>query len=184
MHGRPRLVSHHVPSSCVASLAARLSSPKSRAWCIRVWREFRQIGIVAPLGLGRFFLALLPRAAPWAIEERPFGAKTQTFRRNLPAKGESVRRGGRVSIIGVYGPPWNLIDVGAAMNKGLTIKTGQCDVKRYMPHLLEHIRNGNIDPRALITHRVPLEAAAEMYRVFAARTDGILKCVLVPRGAK
>lgn len=97
---------------------------------------------------------------------------------------QSVRRGGRVSIIGVYGPPWNLIDVGAAMNKGLTIKTGQCDVKRYMPRLLEHIRDGNIDPRALITHRAPLEAAAEMYRVFAARTDGILKCVLIPRGAK
>ncbi|WP_437597134.1 zinc-dependent alcohol dehydrogenase [Sorangium sp. So ce590] len=97
---------------------------------------------------------------------------------------QSVRRGGRVSIIGVYGPPWNLVDVGAAMNKGLTIKAGQCDVKRYMPRLLEHIRSGNIDPRALITHRVPLEAAAEMYRVFAARTDGILKCVLIPRGAK
>ncbi|WP_437276724.1 zinc-dependent alcohol dehydrogenase [Sorangium sp. So ce375] len=97
---------------------------------------------------------------------------------------QSVRRAGRVSIIGVYGPPWNLVDVGAAMNKGLTIKTGQCDVKRYMPRLLEHIRRGNIDPKALITHRAPLEAAAEMYRVFAARTDGIIKCVLIPRGAK
>lgn len=97
---------------------------------------------------------------------------------------QSVRRGGRVSIVGVYGPPWNLVDMGAAMNKGLTIKAGQCDVKRYMPHLLQHIRKGNIDPRALITHRVPLEAAAEMYRVFAARTDGIIKCVLVPSGAR
>jgi threonine dehydrogenase-like Zn-dependent dehydrogenase len=97
---------------------------------------------------------------------------------------QSVRRAGRVSIVGVYGPPWNLVDVGAAMNKGLTIKTGQCDVKRYMPRLLEHIRRGNIDPKALITHRAPLEAAAEMYRVFAARTDGIIKCVLIPRGAK
>ncbi|WP_437315154.1 zinc-dependent alcohol dehydrogenase [Sorangium sp. So ce385] len=97
---------------------------------------------------------------------------------------QSVRRGGRVSIIGVYGPPWNLVDVGAVMNKGLTIKSGQCDVKRYMPHLVQHIRKGNIDPRALITHRVPLEAAAEMYRLFAARTDGIIKCVLIPSGAK
>ncbi|MGK4007996.1 zinc-dependent alcohol dehydrogenase [Sorangium sp. So ce1036] len=93
---------------------------------------------------------------------------------------QSVRRGGRVSIVGVYGPPWNLIDVGAAMNKGLTLKAGQCDVKRYMPHLLQHIRKGNLDPRALITHRVPLESAPEMYRLFAARTDGIIKAVLIP----
>lgn len=95
----------------------------------------------------------------------------------------AVRRGGRVSIIGVYGPPWNLVDVGAAMNKGLTIRTGQCDVKRYMPHLLEHIREGHLDPTALITHRVPLDAAPEMYRLFAARTDGIIKSVLIPPGA-
>jgi threonine dehydrogenase-like Zn-dependent dehydrogenase len=96
---------------------------------------------------------------------------------------QSVRPGGRVSVIGVYGPPWNLVDMGTAMNKGVTIRAGQCDVKRYMPHLLEHIRSGNIDPTALITHRVPLEEAAEMYRVFSSRTDGILKSVLIPRGA-
>ncbi len=97
---------------------------------------------------------------------------------------QSVRRGGRVSVVGVYGPPWNLIDVGAAMNKGLTIRAGQCDVKRYMPHLLEHIRKGNLEPGALITHRVPLEAAPEMYRLFAARADGIIKSVLIPPGAE
>lgn len=96
----------------------------------------------------------------------------------------SVRRGGRVSIIGVYGPPWNLVDIGAAMNKGLTIRTGQCDVLRYMPHLLEYIRAGHIDPTALITHRVPLDAAPDMYRIFAERTDGIIKSVLIPPGAR
>jgi threonine dehydrogenase-like Zn-dependent dehydrogenase len=95
----------------------------------------------------------------------------------------SVRRGGRISIIGVYGPPWNLVDVGSAMNKGLTIKAGQCDVKRYLPHLLEHVRKGNLDGKALITHRAPLEAAPEMYRIFAERTDGIIKVALVPPGA-
>jgi threonine dehydrogenase-like Zn-dependent dehydrogenase len=96
----------------------------------------------------------------------------------------SVRRGGRVSIAGVYGPPWNLVDIGAAMNKGLTIKGGQTDVKRYMPHLLDHIRKGRINPTALITHRAPLDQAPEMYRLFANRRDGILKAVLIPRGAK
>jgi threonine dehydrogenase-like Zn-dependent dehydrogenase len=93
---------------------------------------------------------------------------------------QSVRRGGRVSIVGVYGPPWNLVDMGAVVNKGLTLRSGQCDVKRYMPHLLDLIRRGHIDPKALITHRVPLEEAAEMYRIFAARKDGILKSVLIP----
>lgn len=96
---------------------------------------------------------------------------------------DAVRRGGRVSVVGVYGPPWNLVNIGAAMNKGLTMKGGQCDVKRYMPHLLEHIRKGRFEPRALITHRVPLEAAPEMYRLFSRREDGILKAVLVPPGA-
>lgn len=97
---------------------------------------------------------------------------------------QAARRGGRVSIIGVYGPPWNLVDVGSAMNKGLTIKAGQCDVKRYMPRLVEHIRKGRIDPKALITHRVPLEETAEMYRIFNARRDGVLKVALIPPGAK
>lgn len=97
---------------------------------------------------------------------------------------QSVRRGGRVSIIGVYGPPWNLVDMGSAMNKGLTMKTGQCDVKRYLPHLLGHIRAGRIDPHPLITHRVPLGDAPEMYRLFANREDGIIKAVLVPEGAR
>lgn len=96
----------------------------------------------------------------------------------------AVRPGGRISIIGVFGPPWNLVDVGSAMNKGLTIKTGQCDVKRYLPRMLDHVRKGHIDPKALITHRVPLEEAPEMYRIFAERTDGIIKTALVPGGAR
>lgn len=116
------------------------------------------------LGKGLFVQAGSPVALNWAIQ--------------------SIRRGGRLSIVGVYGPPWNLVDIGTAMNKGLTIRAGQCDVKRYMPHLLGHIRKGNLDPTALITHRVPLEAAPEMYRLFAARKGGIIKGVLIPRGAE
>jgi threonine dehydrogenase-like Zn-dependent dehydrogenase len=96
---------------------------------------------------------------------------------------QSVRRAGRVSIVGVYGPPWSLVDIGSAMNKGLSITTGQCDVKRYLPRLLEHIREGRIDTKPLITHRTPLDEAPEMYRLFEARKDGIMKAVLIPRGA-
>jgi len=97
---------------------------------------------------------------------------------------QSVRRGGRVSIIGLYGPPFNLVDMGSAMNKGLTIKTGQADVKRYLPKLLEHVRSGRLDTKALITHRAPLEEAPKIYEMFARRTEGILKAVLIPQNAQ
>jgi threonine dehydrogenase-like Zn-dependent dehydrogenase len=95
---------------------------------------------------------------------------------------ESVRKGGNVSIIGVYGPPWNLINIGSAMNKGLTLRMNQCNVRRYMPHLLEHIRAGRIDAKGIITHRFPLEEAPHAYHLFAQKRDGCVKCVLTPHG--
>ncbi|GAO03422.1 zinc-dependent alcohol dehydrogenase [Anaeromyxobacter sp. PSR-1] len=95
----------------------------------------------------------------------------------------AVRKGGTVSIVGVYGPPANLVPIGAAMNKGLTLRTAQANVKRYMPHLLEHVRAGRLDGKGLITHRFPLERAAHAYAVFGDRADGCVKCVLVPGAA-
>jgi len=96
---------------------------------------------------------------------------------------QAVRRGGNVVMIGVYGPPWNLIPVGDIMNKGLTLRGAQCNVKRYMPHLLEHIRAGRLDPKAIISHRFPLEDGPEAYRIFAQKSDECIKCVLLPRAA-
>ena len=97
---------------------------------------------------------------------------------------DAVRRGGNVVAIGVYGPPWNLVPIGTAMNKGITIRAAQCNVKRYMPHLLEHIRTGRIDPKAIISHRIPLEDAADAYRIFARKEDDCIKCVLIPPTAR
>jgi threonine dehydrogenase-like Zn-dependent dehydrogenase len=96
---------------------------------------------------------------------------------------DAVRRCGHVVLIGVYGPPYNLVNVGTAMNKGLTLRMGQCNVKRYMPHLLDHIRAGRIDAKGIITHRFPLEDAADAYRTFDDKKDGCVKCVLVPPSA-
>lgn len=93
---------------------------------------------------------------------------------------DSVRRGGTVSIVGVYGPPFNLVPMGSAMNKGLTLRMGQCNVRRYMPHLLEHIRQGRVDAKGIITHRFPLQDAARAYEIFSKKEDGCVKCVLVP----
>jgi len=95
---------------------------------------------------------------------------------------QTVRKGGNVSIVGVYGPPWNLVPIGTAMNKGLTLRMNQCNVKRYVPHLLKHIREGRINARRIITHRFPLQRAPEAYRLFESRAEGCIKCVLLPDG--
>ncbi len=93
----------------------------------------------------------------------------------------SVRKGGTVSIVGVYGPPANLVPIGVAMNKGLTLRMAQANVKRYMPHLLDHVRAGRLDGRGLITHRFPLEHAPHAYDLFDEKADGCVKCVLLPQ---
>jgi len=92
----------------------------------------------------------------------------------------SVRKAGNIAIVGVYGPPYNAVDMGTAMNKGLTLRMNQANVKRYMPHLLDHIRAGRIDAEGIISHRIPLEHAEEAYRLFENKRDNCIKCVLVP----
>lgn len=95
---------------------------------------------------------------------------------------QAARKGGTVSIIGVYGPPWNMVAIGTAMNKGLTLRMNQCNVKRYMPHLLEHIRAGRVDAKGIITHRFPLGEVSRAYELFEKKKDGCIKCVLLPHG--
>jgi threonine dehydrogenase-like Zn-dependent dehydrogenase len=90
----------------------------------------------------------------------------------------TVRKGGTVVLIGVYGPPWNLVPMGSAMNKGLTLRMGQCNTRRYMPHLLEHIRAGHVSARDIISHRLPLSRIAEAYEMFAGKTEECRKVVL------
>ncbi|NVI98336.1 glutathione-dependent formaldehyde dehydrogenase [Myxococcus sp. AM009] len=94
----------------------------------------------------------------------------------------ATRKGGVISVVGVYGPPWNLVDIGTAMNKNQTLRLGQCNVKRYMPHLLEHIRKGRVDAKGIITHRFSLEDAPKAYDLFSKKQDGCIKCVLSPHG--
>lgn len=90
------------------------------------------------------------------------------------------RKGGTVSIIGAYGGFADKIPIGAMMNKGLTIKTGQCHVHRYVPELLEHIRSGRIDPSFVVTQRMPLSQAPEAYKLFRFKQDESIKIVLDP----
>jgi threonine dehydrogenase-like Zn-dependent dehydrogenase len=95
----------------------------------------------------------------------------------------SVRKGGVVSVMGVYGPTGNLIPIGTAMNKGVTIRGSQCNVKRYLPRLFEHIREGRLKPSEVITHRLPLEEVAEGYHLFSQKKQDMIKPILLPRAA-
>jgi threonine dehydrogenase-like Zn-dependent dehydrogenase len=93
---------------------------------------------------------------------------------------ECCRKGGTVSIPGVYGGLSDKIPLGALMNKALTIKTGQTHVHRYVPELLDHIRSGRIDPSFVVTHRIPLSEAPHGYKIFREKQDGCIKIVLDP----
>jgi threonine dehydrogenase-like Zn-dependent dehydrogenase len=92
----------------------------------------------------------------------------------------SVKKGGIVSIVGVYGPINALIPVGNIVNKSITIRAGQASVKRHLPRLIEHIKNGILKPSELITHRFPLEEASEAYHIFSKKLDNCIKPVLIP----
>jgi threonine dehydrogenase-like Zn-dependent dehydrogenase len=90
------------------------------------------------------------------------------------------RKGGTLSVPGVYVGFLDKIPFGAAMNKGLTIKTGQTHVPRYHERLLKKIDVGEIDPSFVITHRLPLAEAPGAYKMFRDKADGCIKVVLSP----
>ena len=103
--------------------------------------------------------------------ERPFALREAIM---------SCRNGGIVSVVGVYGGLVDKFPIGAVMNRGLTIKSGQCHVHRYLRPLLERIQNGEIDPTFIITHVLPLEDAPRGYELFKTKRDDCLKVVLKP----
>jgi S-(hydroxymethyl)glutathione dehydrogenase/alcohol dehydrogenase len=96
---------------------------------------------------------------------------------------DSVRKGGNLSVVGAFGPLFSAVKFGDAMNKGLTIRTNQCSVKRHWPRLFEHVKNGVLKPRELVTHRFPLEGIAEGYHTFASKLDNIIKPLVMPQAA-
>jgi threonine dehydrogenase-like Zn-dependent dehydrogenase len=92
----------------------------------------------------------------------------------------ACRPGGIVSVIGVYGGLMDKFPAGAFMNKGLTMKTGQCHVHRYIKPLYERIRKGEIDPSFVVTHRLELGKAPDAYETFKHKLDDCVKVVLKP----
>ena len=90
------------------------------------------------------------------------------------------RKGGTVSVPGVYIGMIDKFPFGGAMAKGLTLKMGQTHVQRYTQPLLEKIQQGEIDPSFVITHSRPLEDAPALYKTFRDKEDGCIKVVLKP----
>jgi threonine dehydrogenase-like Zn-dependent dehydrogenase len=95
----------------------------------------------------------------------------------------ACRGGGTVSVPGVYGGFIDKMPMGAVMNKGLTIRTGQTHVPKYMAPLLQRITEGEIDPSFVITHRMTLDDAPQGYKMFRDKEDECIKIVLNPHAA-
>lgn len=92
----------------------------------------------------------------------------------------ACKKGGTVSVPGVYAGFIDKVPMGAFMNKALTMKTGQTHMMRYMQPLLDRIQAGEINPSFVVSHRVPIDKAPEAYRMFCDKQDQCIKVVLDP----
>ncbi|NJL83437.1 MAG: glutathione-dependent formaldehyde dehydrogenase, partial [Chloroflexaceae bacterium] len=92
----------------------------------------------------------------------------------------ACRKGGHVSIPGVYGGFIDSMPMGAVVNKALSLHSGQTHVQRYLRPLLELIQNGELDPSFIITHQFSLEEAPHAYEIFKKKLDNCIKVVLKP----
>lgn len=118
------------------------------------------------------------------------GSTTETILTSLKLEGSSgkalrqciaaVRRGGTVSVPGVYAGPIHGFLFGDAFDKGLTFKMGQTHVHHFLPELLGYIERGELAPEVITTHRMPLAQAAEGYKIFEKKQEDCRKVILVP----
>ena len=118
------------------------------------------------------------------------GSAVETVLANLKLEGSSgkalrqciaaVRRGGTVSVPGLYSGFIHGFLVGDVFEKGIGFKTGQTHVQKYMPELLEAIEKGDLRPHEIISHRLPLAQAAEGYRMFDKKEDQCRKVIMTP----
>ena len=93
---------------------------------------------------------------------------------------QAVRRGGIVSVVGVYGSPYDNFPIHRIFDKGLIMKFGQAPVHKYIDHLFEIVRNGKVTLNDIITHKLPLDKASHAYEIFKKKEDDCVKVVLKP----
>lgn len=92
----------------------------------------------------------------------------------------AVRRGGHISILGVYGYPYDNFPLHQIFDKGVSIKAGQAPAHAYIDELEKWVEEGRITPNDIITHRLPLSEAAHAYDIFNKKEDNCVKVVLKP----
>lgn len=132
------------------------------------------VGMEAHAGLGAHGLVGMYDKAKSALmleTERPVALREAIY---------ACRPAGIVSVAGVFGGLADKIPLGAFMNKGLTLRTGQTHVKRFADDLLRRIEEGEIDPSYVITHKLSLAEGPEAYHTFRDKKDGCIKVILQP----
>jgi len=95
---------------------------------------------------------------------------------------QALSKAGTLSIIGVYPPADQSFPIGMAMNKNLTIRMGNCNHRKYVPMLIDMVRNGSLDPFAILTQQESMIDVISAYKAFDTRQPGWLKVELIPRG--
>ncbi|MFF5218489.1 zinc-dependent alcohol dehydrogenase [Micromonospora sp. NPDC000442] len=117
----------------------------------------------------------------YAYDKAKQSARLQTDRPTSVRQAiMAARKGGTVSIVGVYAGLVDKFPLGAAMNKALVLRMGQMHAQRYIPMLLDRLAAGEIDPGYLATHPLPLEQGTRGYEMFEKKEDGCLRTVLHP----
>ena len=119
--------------------------------------------------------AVAPVQHPDGENWRPGQAPSQAQRWAV----EALAKAGTLSIIGVYPPDDTSFPIGNAMNKNLTIRMGNCNHRKYIPHLIELVRTGAVDPTVIITQREGMESVIDAYKAFDLRRPGWLKVALI-----
>jgi threonine dehydrogenase-like Zn-dependent dehydrogenase len=117
-----------------------------------------------------------PKTAEQDGNWRPGDGPSQVLRWAV----ESIAKAGTLSIIGVYPPTMEAFPIGMAMNKNLTINMGNCNHRKYLPHLVELVRVGAVVPSELLTQVEHIEDAVDAYRCFDKRESGWMKVELAP----
>ncbi|MCF6507402.1 glutathione-dependent formaldehyde dehydrogenase [Blastococcus sp. MG754426] len=113
-----------------------------------------------------------PQGANWVAGDAPSQAAQWAV--------QAVAKAGTIGIIGVYPPEMTSYPIGAAMNKNLTVKMGNCNHRRYIPHLLDLVRTGAIDPSTVLTQVEDMPSVLDAYETFDRRESGWTKAVVAP----
>jgi threonine dehydrogenase-like Zn-dependent dehydrogenase len=112
-----------------------------------------------------------PLGANWKPGDAPSQAQQWAI--------QSLAKAGTLAIIGVYPPDDTSFPIGMAMNKNITIKMGNCNHRKYIPHLIDLVRSGSFDPASIITQHEGMESAIDAYKAFDERRPGWMKVELV-----